>query len=223
MSITRTESFPCPCGELLTVDLVDSLNADRHPLLRKMVIDRQLHVARCEKCERSIVVETSFLYVDLGRRQVLGVFGRNDRGDADACARIHQDTFERWFVQEAPEWIKRLSQKCLVRVCFGLEELREKLVADEAGIDDYALEALKCVLLAQDPRFRKDEVATLRLDRVDGKVLELLTVDFDDLPLGRRVRVRRDELDQLPLAALRAAFPKLAVGPHVSVLRLGLR
>src|SRR5688572_26194888 len=223
MSITRTEAFPCPCGAMLVVELCDSLNAGRHPHLRKAVLDRELHAKRCDACTRTLVIEHRFLYVDLERKQVLGVFSRGERDDPNPCAQQLEETFERWFRRDAPASVQRIAEQCLVRVCFGLEELREKLVADDAGISDYALEALKCVVLGQDPRFRDGLVSTLRLERADAATLDLLTVDFHDRPLGDVVRVPREELDQLPLAAMRAAFPMLAVGPHVSVLRLGLR
>ncbi|HEY5951332.1 MAG TPA: CpXC domain-containing protein [Kofleriaceae bacterium] len=220
MSITRTDSFVCPCGATVVVDVVDSLNADRHPLLRQSVLDRRLHTATCKPCGRVTAVEQRFLYVDLERRQVLGVFPRNARTEADRHARHLQDTYERWFCTDASQWIRERAKTCLVRACFGLEELREKLVADEARVDDYRLELLKCILMAQDPRYEAEQVATLRLDRVtDDGMLELVPVDANDQPLGWAVSVPRDGLGQVPVEAMRHAF-RIAVGPHVSMLRL---
>lgn len=170
-----------------------------------------------------ITIDRSFLYVDLDRRQVLGVFPRDARAEADQHARHLQDTYERWFCTDASQWIRERAQTCLVRACFGLEELREKLVADEARLDDYRLELLKCLLLAQDPQFESAEVATLRLDRVtDDGMLELFAVDMRDRPLDIAVQVPRDELRELPIDVMRAAYPQVAVGPHVSMLRLAL-
>lgn len=220
MSITRTDSFTCPCGTTVGVEVVDSLNAHRHPLLRQSVLDRRLHTATCKQCGRLTTVEQRFLYIDLDRRHVLGVFPRSARGDADQHARHLQDTYERWFCSDAPEWIRERAKTYLVRACFGLEELREKLVADEARIDDYRLELLKCILMVQDSRYEAEGVATLRLDRVtDDGTLELVPVDANDQPLGWAVQVPRSELGQVPLEAMRGAFP-IAVGPHVSMLRL---
>jgi AcrR family transcriptional regulator len=127
----------------LVVEVADSLNAERHPHLRQRVLDRELHGVRCVGCARTIVVENRFLYVDLARRQVLGVFQRADREDADRHAREVEAMFARWFQRDAPRWIRDRSARCLVRACFGLEELREKLVGDDAGLDDLAIEALR--------------------------------------------------------------------------------
>jgi hypothetical protein len=221
MSITRTEQVACGCGAPVEIDLCDSLNAERHPHLRERVMHRRLHTAICVACARVTIVEHQFLYVDLARRQVLGVFARADRDDADDRAREVEAMFERWFRGDAPRWMRELAERCLVRACFGLEELREKLVADEAGLDDLALEALKCVVLAGDPGFRDVGAATLRLDRVERDLLELVAVDADDLPCGAEVQVARAELARLPRgAALLAAYPGIAAGPHVSMLRL---
>jgi CpXC protein len=224
MSITSSERISCAgCGAALVVDVVDSLNAERHPHLRQRVLDRQLHTARCA-CGRVAVIERDFLYVDLDRRQVLGVFPRAERRAPDACARRIAETFERWFRTDAPAWVRELSGDCLVRACFGLEELREKLVGDAAGLDDLAVEVAKGIVLAQDPRFRAAEVAALRLDAVRDGSLELLAMDVDDHPIGVVVRVPRSDVDQLAsrsTAELLAAYPGIAVGPHVSILRLG--
>jgi hypothetical protein len=222
LSITRTEAFVCACGEPIVADVVDSLNAHRHPLLRQSVLERRLHTATCKACNRVITIDRRFLYVDLERRQVLGVFPRDARAEADQHARHLQDTYERWFCTDASQWIRERAAACLVRACFGLEELREKLVADEARIDDYRLELLKCIVLAQDPRFEAAEVATLRLDLVTDDMLELVAVDVRDQPLGLRIQVPRDEIRAVPVDVMRAAYPQVAVGPHVSMLRLSL-
>lgn len=223
MSITRTEAFACACGETIVANVVDSLNAHRHPLLRQSVIERRLHTATCKACNRIITIERQFLYVDLERRQVLGVFPRDARAEANTHARHLQDTYERWFCTDASQWIRQRAETCLVRACFGLEELREKLVADEANVDDYRLELLKCIVLAQDRQFEAEAVATLRLDRVtDDGMLDLFAVDIRDQPLGITVQVPREELRELPVDVMRAAYPQVAVGPHVSMLRLGL-
>src|SRR5512144_2528551 len=112
MSITRTDHLTCPCGTEVAIDLCDSLNGERHPHLRERVMHRRLHTARCTACARTTIVEHRFLYVDLGRRQVLGVFAREDRDDARA--REVEAMFERWFRGDAPRWMRDVAERCLV-------------------------------------------------------------------------------------------------------------
>src|SRR5690348_7568719 len=197
MSITSSVRIACAgCGLPLAIDVVDSLNAERHPHLRQQVLDRRLHAARCT-CGRTAVLERELLYVDLGRRQVLGVFppderrappagprpgaagppgwgwppapapgrGAGARGPRapEACARRIAAAHERWFCTDAPAWVRELGTRCLVRACFGLEELREKLVGDDAGLDDLAVEIAKGIVLARASQLRAAEVAALRL------------------------------------------------------------
>ena len=223
MSITTSARVPCACGAVLSIDVVDSLNAERHPHLRQQILERQLHAGRCA-CGRVVVAERDFLYVDLGRRQVLGVFPRDEGGVPDAAARRLAAAYERWFLTDAPAWVRDTAKHCLVRACFGLEELREKLVGDDARLDDLAVEIVKCIVLAQGPIYRAATVAALRLDRVrDDGDLELLAMDLDDQPLGLVTRVLRADLDAIaarPTGELLAAYPGIASGPHVSMLRL---
>jgi len=113
-----------------------------------------------------------------------------------------------------------------VRLCFGLEELREKVVAGEAGLDDLALEVLKAQLMAEHIEWADLGVRTLRLDHVepDGRLaflLERATEPPTVLDVGLLVeRARHDRLAATPWQALRAGYPGIASGPHVSVLRL---
>jgi hypothetical protein len=222
MSITRSELLTCTCGATVAVGIVDSLNAERHPELRQRVLDRMLHVSACQACRRAVVVEHRFLYCDLGRRQIIGVFTRADRANADACARDVEAMFDRWFRYDAPLWLRDLAEHCLVRAVFGLEELREKLVADAAELDDLALEALKLHILAQDPALREAGILTLSLDRVRDDLLELVALGADECPRDA-LHVPRSALAALPTGvAAYEAYPGLAAGPHVSLLRLAL-
>jgi CpXC motif protein len=223
MSITSSVRVACPgCGCPLAIDVVDSLNAERHPHLRQQVLERRLHAARCP-CGRTTVLERELLYVDLGRRQVLGVFPPDERRAPEASAHRIAAAYERWFCTDAPAWVRELGARCLVRACFGLEELREKLVGDDAGLDDLAVEIAKGIVLARDPELRAAEVAALRLDAVDRDELALIAMDAEERPLGLVIRVPRADVDAIaarPTAELLAAYPGIASGPHVSVLRL---
>src|SRR5689334_18495299 len=76
----------CECGATVTVHTADSINGERHPHMRQAVLDRTLHTFDCGACEKKIVVEKQFLYVDLERKQFYGVFPDADRGDEKRCA-----------------------------------------------------------------------------------------------------------------------------------------
>jgi hypothetical protein len=138
-----------------------------------------------------------------------------------------------------------------VRLCFGLPALREKVVADEAGLNDLALEALKCEVLATLPELAQNGAAALWLagvsaapgsgagerggavDALPGDDLELVVETVEEeaaegaLRRGEPVALRVPRATYESIAALGAEQilrfrPGLAKGPHVSMQRLGL-
>jgi hypothetical protein len=223
MSITVPHDLACHCGETLHVQVVDSLNAGRHPALRAQVMDRSLHTFECHYCGRTTVVEKPFLYLDFERRQMIGVYPREDLARARECAEHVMEVYCQRLRDDAPELVRERAKDFLVRVVFGYEELREKLVADEAALSDLVLEALKCELIAGDERIRTAGVVTLRLDevRTNGD-LAFIGDWMVPPPLPLTLTVARAAYDEVAAgrATLLERIPGLASGPHVSLLRL---
>ena len=218
--------MPCSkCEAPIEAQVIDSLNAERHPHLRALVLEGRLHLYVCGACGACVVVDKELTYVDFGRRQLLGVFPLSELWRARACAEQIAAAYERWVCTHAPAFIRALAPAFLVRVCFGYDELREKLVADDAGLSDLALEVLKSQVLAAEPGFAITEVLTLRLERITPESLVFYPQwawPVDTEP--PRVHVQRrlyDEVAAAPEAELLARYPGLASGPHVSLLRLG--
>jgi len=231
MSQTATREIECNCGVKLSVFCADSINAERHPHMRQAVLDRQLHVFRCTSCNVGIVVENRFWYIDLERGQFYGVFPTAERAHERACAQAVHDAFELALGSKAGATARALfpTDKMHVRVCFGNEELREKMIIQEAGLLDLAVEVLKAKLLVETHRFGADVaklgVHTLRLDHVEDN--GDLAFHFEQSGTPTRVlevgvvisRAQYDEIAAVPWQELLAKYP-FASGPHVSLLRV---
>jgi hypothetical protein len=211
----------------------DSINAERHPHMRQAVLDRRLHVFRCTACDVGIVVEKHFWYIDLSRRQFYGVFPTAERANERACARAVFDAYELALGSKAGAAARLLFARddVHVRACFGNEELREKMVVQEAGLLDLALEVLKATILVESQRFGPVDLArlgvqTLRLDHVEenGDLafhFEQATASPKPLEIGMVVpRAHYEALAAVPWQELHAKHPGIAAGPHVSLLRL---
>ncbi|HUQ06338.1 MAG TPA: CpXC domain-containing protein [Kofleriaceae bacterium] len=225
MSITNTHELTCTCGETLHATVVESLNAVNHPELRQEVMDRTLHVFPCGYCGARTMVEHRFLYFDFERRQILGVYLRDDLARARECAEHVMEVYCQRLRDDAPEAVRDLAKDFLVRVVFGYEELREKLVADDAGLSDLVVEALKCELIAGDERIRAANVVTLRLDEVTAAGDLAFIGDWMVPPtVPLEVTVPRAAYEEVAAgrATLLERIPGLASGPHVSLLRLAL-
>lgn len=215
MSLTTSVRVRCRCGTFVDGTLFRSLNAEDHPEAREAVLDRSLHSLLCDQCGQLHSVEHAFAYVDMERRQLFGVFPEASRLDPRPWLEL---TVQSWEQAGRPDDV-------LVRAVFGLEELREKLVLHEAGLDDLALEVLKGDLLAHGG-FRELGVATLFLDSVHDDTLVFVPFSGPEQKLDRPepVSVKRSLYDTYHRLGRRLleVRPGIASGPHVSVLRLGL-
>lgn len=227
MSITRTERVVCACGTPLTVTVADSLNAGRHPHLKQAVLDRSLHVFRCDACGRPLVIEKDLMYFDFERKQFFCVYPRHERArEAELGAEVKR-AYASWMVESAPRFVVEHGRDFLVRVCFGYEELREKIAIDDAGLSDLVVEAVKLDVLTADPWFEQAGVITLRLDAVlpDGSLRLLPEWPDPQPPPGVEPRVATvsralyDEVDAR-FDDILVRHPGLAAGAHVSLLRL---
>jgi hypothetical protein len=227
MSQTATHEVRCRCGATVSVFCADSINAERHPHMRDAILSRTLHVFQCAACLTSISVDKPLLYVDLERRQLYGVHPAGERALEREHGEALIETWSRAVGDQAGAAARSLFDGASfhVRLCYGLEELREKLIAHDAGLRDLVIEGLKAEAMAQAEELQKLGVITLRLDGVrdDSQlvfVAERATEPPSVLDVGLVIdRARYDALAALSWQELLARFPGIAAGPHVSLLR----
>lgn len=207
--------------------LAHSVNAERHPHLRTAILERRLHTFRCDSCGALTLVDKELLYIDLLRREFYGVSPVVALADARAASERVAEAFDLALGARASAAARDMAGGMVLRACFGLEELREKIVCRENGIFDLALEVLKAQLLANHDGARELGVWTLRLDEVcrDGRLRLLAEVGGADPRVDPALVVevegaRYRELASRPWRELLALVPNIASGPHVSLLRL---
>lgn len=143
MSITYRATRPCnACGAEATVLVIESANPARHPPFQAALLDRRLLRERCTACDTVGEYYDRFLWTDLPGRLCVAVVRpewRDDWAVVEADAR----TLVAPLRDEGPRFVRDWNADVALRVAFGLEELREKVVCRLAGIDDRVLEAIK--------------------------------------------------------------------------------
>lgn len=138
--------------------LADCLNIQRTPSARQRILERRFHRLAIGGTE--FQVEKAFVYLDLARGQAFLVQPPRERfRHAAASAQL-----DRMLDALPPNMRAQIGH---LRVAYGLEELREKLVAADAGLDDRAVELMKAALLHDHPVLMAHARLRLSLDRVD--------------------------------------------------------
>lgn len=158
MAVVGTVSVRCPaCSVQQDVRLVQSINARQDPEDKRRLLAGELDVLVCA-CGKRTPLSADILYADPDR----DVLVRVCPGDAAARA-------------EAEALFRAAGATGLQRVVDSLNALVEKVKVVDAGLDDWAIEMTKVLLLASE----EDLERALWFERVDrpGGVLHWILVE----------------------------------------------
>ena len=192
MSIFRRQNVSCPsCGTIVAFQAAHSINADRRADLRQAILDETFQTQVCPSCDASFRLDPLITYVDLGRNQWIAAYPLNRLGDWQAIEAECAEIFATSYGDQAPDSVRQLCGAITPRLVFGWAALREKLVVDEAGLDDAVLELVKIALLRTVGRFPVGRGVELRLRFVEEETLGLSWVKAGTGEPIERLRVPR--------------------------------
>jgi CpXC protein len=187
MSIFRTVEVSCPaCDAAVTFNLVHSVNADRRPDLRDAILKRSFQRQPCPSCDYEFRVEPEFSYMDMRRGQFFAVWPSERVEDFEAYEERSRKSFEHAYGAGAPPEAQNIGRSLTPRVVFGWIAFNEKLIAQQAGLDDVLLELVKLALIRTDADGPGLGV---------GTELRLIGVEEDKLVLGWFQRGKEELLD----------------------------
>lgn len=144
MSAFHTLELECPCGHKFTHQVARGINVQRSPKFRKEILDGTFHRVSCPVCRKNRIVEAAFSYVDPKAKLFIQVKPRKNYFNWREASQVLEKK-----VNRLPRKNKVTGAK--LRVVFGLAELREKLLCDDAKFDDRLLELMKVILLYEHP------------------------------------------------------------------------
>lgn len=223
MSLFHTESIACPsCGAKAEREIAGSVAAARRPDLRQAILDDSFQKIACEACGTSFRITPTLTYMDVTRGTWILTLPCADRPLWDTFERGALEIFSDSFGAAAPPAARGLGERLKVRVTFGWSGLREKLLCEEYGIDDTALELLKLLLIRTTEAGHVTEDAALRLlGRKDDGALLLGWLKDATEGGDEAIAVPAALLDDIAAdAAWSAARTELANGPFVDVSKL---
>ncbi|TAL20694.1 MAG: hypothetical protein EPO01_13080 [Aquabacterium sp.] len=187
MSLFTQQEADCPaCGKPVSFALVASVNADRRPDLRAAILDGSFQCEACPACGKVFRLEPEFTYLDVARGQWLLLQPVDRLADWPQLEEQAGNSYALAYGERAAPPAREIGKGLKARVTFGWEALREKLVAAEHGLDDVVLEMLKLRLLRSLPDQPLADGNELRLQAVEGDVLQLAWLA---VPSGRPVEV----------------------------------
>ena len=168
MGVFHPTRVTCTCGHAFVVNLARSVNAVRMPALRNLILSGAFHRVSCPSCGRRVAVESPLYYTDLRRGAVFHVRPRNERYQYEQdSARLQR------VAASLPGELGENGHRQL-RVIYGLDELREKLVAQDAGLDDRMVELVKVMLLQEHPFLMNKPRLLVHLQKVSRQSFDFI-------------------------------------------------
>jgi hypothetical protein len=140
MSSNREFQLCCSCGYEFKATLWDALNVTENKKLKPQLLNGDINVIKCKKCNKRSYIEKDVLYHDMDKKLWVQMFPQADRS--------------KWHELEEEQQIqvkKRVkSDTYHFRMAFGREELLEKIRIFDANLDDRAIELLKVKVVEED-------------------------------------------------------------------------
>ncbi|HRE90621.1 MAG TPA: CpXC domain-containing protein [Myxococcota bacterium] len=199
MSTFSERDVACPhCGKETRRTLAESLNLGRSPWYAEPILDGTFQVFRCPTCNQQVVVDHPLMVVDFDTKRWIASYPRQweptwPRGVAHA-----ENTYRDTLITYAPPMVSELREGLVRRVVYGLDALREKLVALQNGLDDAWLETLKLDLWRAQPDLAFGPETRPRLFAA-GETLDFNTTATDGT--ARVMRVDKVALERLQAEA----------------------
>jgi hypothetical protein len=225
MSIYEQRTLTCPhCGHQAVQSVAVSLNAARARVQRQAIMDGTFQRFECDACRERYRADGPLIYIDFDEKLWIGVFPAPWESTWWKCEQEPALAFQRNVEENSPSMVKEWGPGFTIRTVFGLECLREKLVAYEAGVDDRVLEAFKLDLLRSMGPHELSRRARPRLREASASELSFDVPRPEPADPGRiaKVKVARAELARIDAnrAAWDSVLATLSEGPYVDLGRI---
>ncbi|MFT3908258.1 MAG: CpXC domain-containing protein [Ferruginibacter sp.] len=160
MAIYHPYQIRCSCGCNFTAQLARGINIQRTPELKQKIIEGKFHRVSCPKCKSEFTVEKEFYYTDFKTNLFIHVKPRQEKYLwKKASAELTKQ------VNDVPPSLAPAQGRKL-RVVFGMNELREKLIAQDYDLDDRMVELMKVLLIHDHPILIQRPRLQISLDKI---------------------------------------------------------
>lgn len=177
MSINTKQSLPCPkCGQLTETTIWNVITVKDSPDLKKDLLAGKVNFFVCGSCGYRALMPNAMLYHDADKKLLFSFSPCNSPAKA-------QELFDK--VKENAEQsgeLKKLEGYNL-RFITDINDLMEKIIAFDLGLNDKVTEVIKLMILAREQE--KSAQRDCRLGKQDGDRLEFMIRDKQEKKLYR--------------------------------------
>jgi hypothetical protein len=146
MAEIRTQQFRCPkCGKELELELIDSIEVPYDQELKQKVMDNSYFTLHCDGCNTVLPIGYRCTYNDLERRYLLWLMPNDGERESKEVEAYHKRL-------ETDNALRLAQNGYRFRLVANSNDLREKILIFDAGLDDRVIELMK---LAYVPSIRK--------------------------------------------------------------------
>lgn len=156
------EKVKCPyCGHEQEFETIESINLSLNPEYKEKIMNEELFMFTCEECKEKAVIAFPCLVNDIEKSYLIWLL-------ADYTEEQKQKLDEELSNIVNTENEKKFTDSYIKRIVSSINELKEKIMIIDEGLDDRVVEVLKllCInevagqlnnLYVQEVRFNKDE------------------------------------------------------------------
>lgn len=190
MGVVRPYLVKTAGGQQKLLNLADCINVRRTPAVREAIIRGEYNKTASDDGTHMVTVEKPFFYTDFDRNQFFLVKPRGERH----LWKQASEQLER-MMKGVPSLFTKVDG-VKFRVIFGMGELREKLVAEDAQLDDRMVELLKVLVIYDHPFLIKRARLRLFLEKISKTSYDFVAC-YDHYNRSYRVGMPRKVADEL--------------------------
>lgn len=169
MSLNLKQNVKCPkCGQMSEVTVWNSITVSDSVDLKQDLLSGKINMFRCPSCSYSALMPTPMLYHDENKKLMISFSPCNDEV-------LKHQLFDN--VQKSSKESGELEklEGYNLRFVADYNELLEKILIFDNGMNDKTIEVLKLMILLQD--IEKAERRTCRFGKIENNVLEFMIYD----------------------------------------------
>lgn len=169
MSINTKKQLPCPhCDQMNNVTVWNSITADDSPDLKSDLLHGKINFYVCGNCGCRALMPDPMLYHDNAKKLIMSF---SPCADEERAERLYEKMAES---SEQSGEMKKLEGYNL-RFVTDINDLMEKILIFDNGLNDKVIEVIKIMVLSQD--LEKADQRTCRFGKKDEENIEFMIKD----------------------------------------------